>query len=55
MAQLPADGESGLMVQRVLFRSQILCQRPAGGRTWPAGQFLVAVLSVGVAQAVHVV
>lgn len=36
---------------RGLLRGQVFGHRSAGGRTWPAGQFRVAVLGIGVAQA----
>ena len=53
MAQFPADGDPCLAVQLALLRRQRLAVWSTGGRAFPAGQFLVAILGIGVAQAVH--
>jgi len=49
VAEFTADGESGLQVAGFLFRRQRAGYRSAGGGTWPAGQFLVAPLGIGMA------
>jgi len=54
MPQLPADGKSGFSVDLTLFRVHGLAAWPTGGRRLPAGQFLVAVLGIGMTKAVHV-
>lgn len=54
MAQPLADGEPGIAVRFALFLGQVLGHQSTGGRAGPAGQFLVAVLCVGMTQTVHV-
>lgn len=53
MSKLPADDEPDLAVPLALFLCQRPCFRSAGSRGLPAGQFLVAALCIGMAQAVH--
>ena len=53
MSQFPADGKSGLAVQLAQLPVEGLAVRASGGRCLPAGQFFIAVLGVGMTQAVH--
>ncbi len=53
MPQLPADGHAGLLIRLLLRRGQVLLAGPAGMRRGPAGEFQVALLGIGMAQAVH--
>jgi len=48
MAQFPADDKPSLAIQLALTRSQRPAVRSTGGRAFPAGQFLVAVLGISV-------
>ena len=53
VAQLLADGEAGPLVGLPLYPGQSLFTRATRMRRWPAGEFPVALLGIGVAQAVH--
>ena len=53
MPQFPTDGEPCLAISLALFRCQGFGFRPAGGRRLPTGQLRVAMLRIGMTQAVH--
>ena len=53
MPQFPADGQPGLVIDLTLLRGKALSVRSTVDWGLPAGQFCVAVLSIGVAQPVH--
>ncbi len=48
VAQFTTDREPCFLVLGFLFRRQRAGLEPAGRRAWPAGQFLVALLGIGV-------
>jgi hypothetical protein len=51
VAHLTANGQPCLMVQRLLCGGQLPAERATGRGRCPAGQLLVALLGIGVAQA----
>ena len=51
VAEFPADGLAGLAVDLALIRGQGLAVGSAGGGAFPAGEFFIAFLRIGVAQA----
>ena len=53
MAQLLADGEARLLVGIPLRLGELRSGRPTSMWGVPAGQFLIPLLGVGMAQAVH--
>ena len=53
MAQLFAYRQAGLMIPSPLSVAEFCFGRPTRMGRWPAGEFLVALLGIGVAQAMH--
>ena len=53
VAQLLADSESGLLIGLSLCRVQLLFGGPTRMGRWPAGEFPVPLLGIGMTQAVH--
>ena len=53
MAQLFADGQAGVLIPSFLSLAEFSFGRPARMGRWPAGEFPVPLLGIGVAQAVH--
>ncbi len=53
MAQLFADGQAGLLIPLSLSLAEFPFAGPARMGRWPAGELSVALLGIGMAQAVH--
>ena len=53
MAQLFADGQAGPLIGLSLCCGQLLFGRPTRMGRWPAGEFPIPLLGIGMAQAVH--
>ena len=53
MAQLLANGQADTLIGLLLRLGQLIFGRPARMWRWPAREFQVALLGIGVAQAMH--